>query len=131
MMRQPLRKHVSVLEMIRKLSTYQRHFTLGSLDLKYSKDTVGPQRTPDFYSLKLTKDTLQNIFSLYSSCLVGILTSTFRIIFFSQSFTNLGGSADLIFQAVKKPQIFLSSVPPLPEVPRLDLRSRPESLRSV
>lgn len=56
-----------------------------------------------------------------------ILTSTFRIIFFSQSFTNLGGSADLILSRCCG--CFLSSLPPLPEVPKLDLRSRPE-LRS-
>ncbi len=60
-----------------------------------------------FLFIEIDKRYTAKLFSLYSSCLFGILTSTFRIVFFSQSFTNLGGS-DLIFSGRQKTARFSS-----------------------
>lgn len=68
-------------------------------------------------SIHQSWQTIQNcIHSPYASCLhfcfhlvSRILTSTFRIIFFSQSFTNLGGSADLSIKALRMFPQFVTS----------------------
>lgn len=56
-----------------RLSAYQRHFTLGSLDLKYSKDTVGPEN--DTRCLFIKVDKLYKTVSTHRMHLVSIFVS--------------------------------------------------------
>lgn len=76
-----------------------------------------PKTPLDLKSHQISLTTIHNcIHSPYASCLhfcfhlvSRILTSTFRIIFFSQSFTNLGGSADLSIKALRMFPQFVTS----------------------